>query len=56
MCLFGCVVDCVSMCLPGGKAYQRDPVEECDSSREKRHYAAMVGVSEYTITMYIQCG
>ena len=27
------------MCLAGGKAYQRDPVEECDSSAEKRHYA-----------------
>ena len=35
--LFGCFV---WMCLPGGKAYQRDPVEECDSSAEKRHYAA----------------
>ena len=41
------------MCLPGGKAYQRDPVEECDSSREKRHYAATVGVSE--CTMFVQC-
>ena len=35
VCLFGWFVNCVcvSMCLPGGKAYQRDPVEECDSSR-----------------------